>query len=107
MQFKGRWHIYEMEMWDADYFNAEVQAFIAINTDGIGEFQFGYVQGEIDGKMVEYPNADRFEFSWLGNDELDPASGSGWIMRDGSDAIKGEFRIHMGDDSTFLARRAE
>ena len=28
--FQGRWHIYEMEMWDEDYFNMEVQAFIEI-----------------------------------------------------------------------------
>jgi hypothetical protein len=26
MKFVGTWHIYEMEMWDEDYFNMEVQA---------------------------------------------------------------------------------
>ena len=26
----GRWHIYEMEMWDEDYFNLETQAYVEI-----------------------------------------------------------------------------
>ena len=33
MDYLGIWHIYEMEMWDADYFNMEVQAYITINSD--------------------------------------------------------------------------
>jgi hypothetical protein len=27
MLYAGTWHILEMEMWDEDYFNMEVQAF--------------------------------------------------------------------------------
>ena len=30
MKFKGRWLIYEMEMWDEDYFNEEVQAYMSL-----------------------------------------------------------------------------
>lgn len=107
MEFKGRWHIFEMELWDEDYFNEEVQAYINIDANGIGEFQFGYVHGEIDGKVVEYPNGKRFEFSWLGNDENDPVNGCGWLKIKDSDTVEGEFRFHFGDDSTFLARRAK
>ena len=40
MEFEGTWHIYEMEMWDEDYFNMEVQAYIDINKKGLGNFQF-------------------------------------------------------------------
>jgi hypothetical protein len=40
-------------------------------------------------------------------DENDPANGCGWIKFKDSDTIEGEFRFHMGDDSTFLARRAK
>ena len=107
MEFKGRWHIYEMEVWDEDYFNEEVQAYIHIDSDGTGEFQFGYVFAEIDGKVVKYPDGERFEFSWSGSDENDPINGSGWIKIKNADTIEGEFRIHFSDDSTFLARRAE
>jgi hypothetical protein len=94
-----------MEMWDEDYFNEDVQAYIQIKNDGIGEFQFGYVRGDIDGKNVKYTDGVRFEFSWEGADELDPISGCGWVKLKDKDTIKGEFRIHHGDDSTFLARK--
>ena len=57
--FQGKWHIYEMEMWDADYFNMEVQAFIEIEKNDTGNFQFGLVAGYLDGEMV----GDRLEFT--------------------------------------------
>ena len=105
--FTGTWHIYEMEAWDEDYFNMEVQAYIRIDPDNLGVFQFGLVSGCIDGKPVDYADGERFEFTWEGNDECDPACGSGWIRIKGEDLLEGEFRIHLGDDSTFLARRAK
>ncbi len=109
MEFVGRWHIYEMEMWDEDYFNEEDQAYVTISKSDMGDFQFGYVSGSIDGKVVRYPGSpdvSRFEFSWNGVDENDPANGCGWIKQVSKDTIEGEFRIHCGDDSMFLARRA-
>lgn len=107
MGFIGMWHIYEMEMWDADYFNMEVQAYIKIDSNNRGHFQFGLVSGDIDGKVVDYADGKRFEFTWEGNDECDPASGSGWVRIKEKDLLEGEFRIHNGDNSTFLARRAK
>lgn len=107
MKFTGTWHIYEMETWDMEYFNMEVQAYIRIESDKQGEFQFCLVSGVIDGKVVDYPDGKRLEFTWEGNDECDPASGSGWIRMKGKDLIEGEFRIHNGDSSTFLARKAK
>ena len=94
MNFTGIWHIYEMEMWDEDYFNMEVQAYIKIGSNNHGDFQFGLVSGEIDGKMVNYANEKRFEFTWEGNDECDPASGSGWVRVKGKDVLDGEIRFH-------------
>jgi hypothetical protein len=46
--FLGRWHIVSMSMWEEDYLNEEVQAFIEFDDKGGGSFQFGYVQGIID-----------------------------------------------------------
>ncbi|MDI6722921.1 MAG: hypothetical protein QMD97_05150, partial [Candidatus Aenigmarchaeota archaeon] len=92
----GLWHIYEMEMWDKDYFNMEVQAFIKIDKGMSGNFQFGLVSGGIDGRVVKSQNGDRFEFTWDGNDELDPESGSGWFALKNKDVIEGEFKIHLG-----------
>ena len=45
MKFDGVWHIKEMENWDEDYFNMEVQAYIEIDERGSGDFQFGLVTG--------------------------------------------------------------
>ena len=86
MNFIGTWDIYEMEMWDEDYFNMEVQAYIKIVSNNKGNFQFGLVTGEIDGEVVSYANEKRFEFAWEGNDECDPAIGSGWVRIKGKGA---------------------
>ncbi|MFH1432895.1 MAG: hypothetical protein ABIG84_06795 [archaeon] len=95
-----------MEMWDKDYFNMEVQAYIKIEKSKRGEFQFGLVWGAIDGRIVNHPGGKRFEFTWVGNEECDGASGSGWFMLKGADEIRGKIRIHDGDSSGFKARRA-
>jgi hypothetical protein len=105
--FTGTWHIYEMEGWDEDYFNMDVQAYIKVQPNNIGYFQFGLVWGEMDGRLIDYPEGKRFEFTWEGNDECTPASGSGWLRIKEKDVLEGEFRIHLGDSSTFSARKAE
>ncbi|RPJ78288.1 MAG: hypothetical protein EHM20_04245 [Alphaproteobacteria bacterium] len=107
MNFTGTWHINEMELWDEDYFNMEVQAYIKIKPANRGCFQFGLVYGDIDGRIVDYADGNRFEFTWEGNDECEPASGSGWAKIKEKDVLEGEFRFHYGDRSTFLARRTE
>lgn len=93
-KFKGTWHIYEMETWDEDYFNMEVQAYIKIDPNGLGEFQFGLVSGQIDGEIVKDGTNERFEFSWEGQDECDEASGSGWLKLKDKDNIEGKIKLH-------------
>jgi len=105
--FTGTWHIYEMGAWDEDYFNMDVQAYIRLDPNNLGVFQFGLVSGGIDGNLVDSTDGKRFEFTWDGNDECDPACGSGWIRKLDENALEGKFRIHLGVDSTFLARRAK
>ena len=107
MKFSGTWHIYEMQMWDEDYFNMEVQAFIEIDAKGYGNFQFGLVSGEIDGEIVQGDSKERFEFTWEGNDECDSASGSGWLELKDKNTLQGKIKFHMGDSSTFLAKRVK
>ncbi len=104
-EFVGMWHIYEMAGWDEDYFNMEVQAYVEITGENTGEFQFGLVSGYIDGEVVEFPEGNRFEFTWDGNDECDPASGSGWIKLKDDGMLEGKFNIHYGDNSKFWARK--
>ena len=71
MKFVGTWHIYEMDMWDEDYFNMEVPAYIEINNRLLGNFQFGLVSGYLDGEIAKCGNEERFEFTWEGQDEND------------------------------------
>lgn len=58
----------------------------------------GSIHGVCDGEAVE--------FTWTGNDEMDPASGSGWaeLQQDGS--LEGEICLENGGDIPFIARRS-
>ena len=95
--FRGLWHIYEMDFWDEDYFNMEVQAYIRIDGNA-GEFQFGLVTGDIDGKTVKHREEERFEFTWEGSEECDFASGSGWIVASGKDEEEGDREADTVED---------
>ena len=107
MKYIGVWHIVEMEMWDEDYFNMEVQAFISVKENRLGSFQFGLVSGQIDGEVSKYGDKERFEFTWDGNDECDPAQGSGWFEEKTEKEIMGRIKIHLGDSSAFRAAKVE
>lgn len=39
-----------MELWDVESFNMEVQAYIQIEINGFGKFQFGLVSGQIENR---------------------------------------------------------
>jgi hypothetical protein len=103
--FVGTWHITEMELWDADYTHMERQAYIEIESGDHGTFQFGLVWGELHGYLEEATPGQRFAFTWEGNDEMDPASGSGWMRLAGEDTAVGLIAIHRGDRSRFTAHR--
>ncbi len=83
----------------------EVQAYLRIGVNGIGSFQFGLVSGGLDGEVVKLGKTERFEFTWEGQDEMDPVSGSGWLKMSTPDRVEGRLKIHLGDGSTFVAVR--
>ncbi len=95
-----------MEMWDAEYINLERQAYLEINDDGLGNFQFGLVTGQIDGEVEISGNNEKFSFTWEGSDELDPVSGSGSVSLHGTDKIIGKIKTHLGDSSEFKGIKA-
>ena len=97
--FVGTWHIVDMEMWDADYFNMEGQAYLHINEDGLGDVQFGLVNGRIDGNVDA--SADCFRFTWNGRDEMDSVHGSGRLDCPDNGEATGMIKFHMGDRSAF------
>jgi len=102
--FLGKWYILEMEMWDKDYIDAEVDGYILFNTDGSGEFQFGYVHGFINCKYTTKNNEGIVEFTWEGNDECNLANGRGYVKLKENNII-GKIYIHNSDDSEFTAKR--
>ena len=63
-----------------------------------------YFHGDIDYRVVEQDGKTGVEFSWDGNDEMDPAQGRGWAVLDGNE-IEGRLFIHRGDESAFRAVR--
>ena len=105
MNFIGLWHITEMDEWDEDYFNMDVQAYIQINEENLGEFQFGLVSGQLDGEVEKVGNKERFFFTWEGSDEMDPVSGSGWLALKTRNTLEGKIKFHLGDSSMLLAKR--
>jgi hypothetical protein len=103
--FEGLWHIASMSGWDEDYFNEEVQAFIELEANGTGHFQFGYVQGHMDWRPGTRDGHPAVEWTWEGMDEMDPCTGRGWAVLEG-DQLHGMIFFHQGDESGFVAKRA-
>jgi len=83
----------------------EVEAYIKINPNSSGEFQFGLVYGQIDGRLVKDEDGERFDFTWEGNAECDSASGSGWLKLKGKNSLDGHIELHHGDSSSLVAKR--
>ena len=100
----GKWRITKMELWDQDYIDMEVEGFFNFKKDGVGQFRFGLVQGEIDHRIEKFDSNERLEFSWKGKDEKSSVSGRGWaIIKRG--ILEGRIYFHLGDDSGFQAER--
>lgn len=102
--FVGTWRIVEMELWDRTDFDSVEPAYFTFERNGLGDFQFIAVQGGMDCRFSQRDDKPLVEFSWIGCDELDPASGRGWAILDG-DTITGRIFFHAGDDSAFTAKR--
>ena len=100
--FRGTWRIVETEMWKQDDLDLVVPAHITFDEDGVGGFQLVAVNGETDCRF----EGQRVEFSWHGDDDGEDANGRGWaeITKDG--LLAGMIYFHLGNESSFLAKRA-
>jgi hypothetical protein len=104
--FTGLWRIISMEMWDQDFVDEEVPGYIEFKKNGLGDFQFGYVQCGIDWRESERDGEPAVEFSFEGMDEMTPTSGRGWGMLN-NEQLNGRFHFHHGDQSGFAAIRKQ
>lgn len=100
--FVSRWRIIWMEQWDQEF--VDVEGFFEFEPNGCGSFQFGYVRGQIDYRLSTREGEPCLEFSWDGNDEMDPAQGRGWAIIE-AEQISGMLYFHQGDESRFTATR--
>src|SRR4051812_1657336 len=103
--FQGRWQIISMTEWDEDFMNAEVQAYIEFDAEGRGQFQFGYVRGDIGYAECRRGGKAAVGVTWDGTDELDPVCGRGWAVLEG-DKLNGVIAFDDGDESGLVAERA-
>ena len=101
--FLGRWRIVSMSAWDEDYIDEE-EGFFQFDEKGGGEFHFGCVHGHMDCKPTTRDGEPAVEWTWDGNDEMDPAQGRGWAVVKG-DELHGMLYFHQGDDSEFVAKK--
>ena len=102
--FTGRWRIVSMTAWDEDYIDEEEEGFFEFDAKGGGEFHFGYVQGRMDCRLTTRDGELALEWTWDGNDEMDPAQGRGWAVVK-NDELHGMIFFHDGDDSEFVAKK--
>lgn len=100
----GRWLIESMDQWDRDFIDEIVRGNFEFDAKDSGSFQFGCVEGQIDYRLGERDGKPAVEFTWDGNDEMDPAQGRGWFVLEG-DELRGEFFFHLGDDSGIVLKR--
>jgi|SRR5579872_737828 len=101
----GGWRITLMEQWDQSFVDVEVKGFFDFRPNGQGDFQFGYVSGEIVYRQTTRDGKPAIEFSWDGNDEMDTAQGRGWATLVAKNTIEGMVFFHHGDQSAFRATR--
>lgn len=94
----GKWRIVEADLWDRAYLDLMEPAYIQFSNDR-GEFAFGAVTGGMDcqyGKRLA-------SFTWLGNDEMDEASGYGEATHEDDGTLTIELRFHTGDEAQLKA----
>ena len=98
-QLIGKWRIIEMEQWNQDFIDAEMQGYIEFLENSTGEFHFGYVHGYVN---CQYADNRAVKFSWEGNDEMDEAWGNGDAVIENK-MLLGNLIFHNGDESWFKA----
>ena len=99
----GKFRITQMDQWDQDFVDAEVPGFILFDRHGRGEFQFGYVTGQMDCEQTDRGGKPAVEWTFDGNDEMDPIMGRGWVVLEEDGSLKGMLTIHNGERSGFIA----
>jgi hypothetical protein len=105
--FTGRWRIVDMELWDADAFDAFAPAELVLGTDGFGTMTFIAVQCDLDVEREDRDGRPGIAWCWRGWDDSDESAGRGWAVLSEDGSLSGRVYIHHGDASDFRAERVE
>jgi hypothetical protein len=106
-QIRGRWRIEDSDLWDRDALDLVGPAYVEFLLDGTGSFRFIVVEGRMDCRPASIDGRCGVEFSWDGVDEGVPVSGRGWAVELDHNRLEFHIFFHMGDESSFRARRTE
>ena len=96
MSVRGKWRVVEIP----DYDMALSGRLHPVRQEWWGvrlQLSHGSIHGVCEGDAVE--------FTWQGNDEMEPASGRGWAELQDDGSLEGEICLDNGDDISFIARR--
>lgn len=104
--FIGRWSITEMDLWDAETIHEFVPAELAFTEDGRGTMRFIVVTCCLAVQSADSSEPTSLSFTWSGDDDGHPCSGSGWVELKTNDRLVGEIEFQGGDVSGFSAVRA-
>ena len=104
-EYVASWRITAMSNWDKDYVDEVALARVVIKANGDGTLVFGHVQAELDCRMDDVGVAEHLAFTFAGSDENEETSGRGWAVAITKNRLEGEVYFHLGDYSTFNARR--
>ncbi len=103
--FAGRWRIVEMDAWDNDVLDLVEEAHLTFEGNAGGEIAFVALKGFLDVRYGARDGAACAEFSWVGTDDGDPASGRGWVALGTAGRLVGDIFIHDGEQSGFVCER--
>jgi len=93
----GLYKIVEMELWDKDAVDLMAPTGISIQGKK-GKLHFIGFDGQMDIKRAK----ERYLFTWISNNESEPASGYGNFTRSG-DNLTGRIYMHDSYDTSFIA----
>ncbi|MFH1568026.1 MAG: hypothetical protein ABIL09_08490 [Gemmatimonadota bacterium] len=106
MRFHGRWRIVETETWGPEALDMLVPAHLTFGPSPEGQMEMLAIDACIDYRVTYRGKEPIAEFSWAGSSEDDPISGRGWARVEGNE-LTGEIFIHLGDATSFVARRED
>ncbi len=102
MEYRGWWRITETSTWGSRRIDVLGTALLSL-TGYADRLRMFVLLADVNSK----PTKAGVSFTWEGAWEYDQMSGSGSVKLGKDGRLKGKFRIKGGDESTFIAERAE